>query len=96
MFRQIDKLYPNLTPEQKERADKADVKARGTRLGHRHASPPTTSARASVDDAAERERRHANELKDLAAALQALPADKLAAPTPPATRWTPPSRCRSR
>ncbi|HYH67212.1 MAG TPA: hypothetical protein VD866_21125, partial [Urbifossiella sp.] len=77
VFRQIDKLYPNFTPEEKDRADKADVKARGAKLGSEMTVTTRVIKQEGTDDAAARERKHANELKDLAAALRALPADKL-------------------
>ena len=38
---------------------------------------PVVSGEGSLDDATERQRKHANELKDLAAALRAVPGDEL-------------------
>ncbi|QDU22272.1 hypothetical protein [Urbifossiella limnaea] len=79
VFRQIDKLLPSMTPAEKERADKADVKARGAKLGSEMTFTTRILKQDATSEAAERERKHANELKDLAAALRQPPTDPLRA-----------------
>ena len=79
VFKEIDRLLPNLNAEQKDRVEKAQVKSRGTTLTSEMTFTTRAVQQASFDDAAERQRRHAKELKDLAAALRTPPADKLAA-----------------
>ncbi|MBN9521798.1 hypothetical protein J0H58_25330 [bacterium] len=78
VFRQIGKLVPGLNPAEKERADKADLTARGAKLTSEMTYTTRSLREGRLDDAAERQRRHANELKDLASALRALPADHVA------------------
>ncbi|MBX9623969.1 MAG: hypothetical protein K2X82_09190 [Gemmataceae bacterium] len=79
VLKQIEAMLPSLNAEQKARAEKADLKARGEKLAADLPATTRTVGRGEFDDAAERQRRHAKELKDLAAALRAPPGDQLAA-----------------
>jgi hypothetical protein len=78
IFRQVEKLLPNLNAEEKDRADRVDLRARGVKLTSEMTYTTRSLQQGALDDSAERQRRHAKELKDLAAALRALPGDKLA------------------
>ncbi len=72
-----DKL---LTPEQLARVEKAEALARGATLADamvKTADRLRSGNFVGVDGASERQRRHAKELKDLAAALRAPPASRL-------------------
>src|SRR5581483_2754842 len=71
------RLNQVLTPEQKDRLLAADVFARGKRLVGDMDMTVRTLRNGQFDDAGERQRRHAKELKDLAAALRSPPASRL-------------------
>ena len=79
VFKQIDALYTFLNPQQKERVDAAEVKTRGTKLVSDMTLTTRTVQQVNYLEAGERQRRHVKELKDIAAALRAPPADKLTA-----------------
>ena len=79
VLKQVEGLLPSLNTEQKARAEKADLKARTEKLTGELPATAKTVGRGEFDDAAERQRRHAKELKDLAAALRTPPGDQLAA-----------------
>lgn len=79
VLKQIEAVLPSLNAEQKARAEKAELKARGEKLAADMPSTARTVGRGEFEDAAERQRRHAKELKDLAAALRSPPGDPLAA-----------------
>ena len=79
VLKQLDALLPSLSADQKARAEKADLKAKSARLAADLPATAKTVGKGEFDEAAERQRRHAKELKDLAAALRAPPGDQLAA-----------------
>ncbi|HEY3788384.1 MAG TPA: hypothetical protein VGL71_05985, partial [Urbifossiella sp.] len=79
IFKQINALGEFLNPQQKERVEGADVKNRGAKLVADMTFTTRSVQQGSFEDAAERQRRHAKELKDLAAALRTPPSDKLQA-----------------
>jgi hypothetical protein len=79
VFRQIDGLVPNLSPEQKDRVAKAEVAARGKKLVAETDATVRNLRQGDFDTATENQRRHAKELKDLAAALRTPPGDKVEA-----------------
>jgi hypothetical protein len=66
-----------LTPEQLARVEKAEALARGARLADDMKETVTGLKRGQFLDAGERQRRHAKELKDLAAALRAPPGSRI-------------------
>ena len=78
VFKQVNRLAADklLTPEQLARVEKADALTRGVRLASDMAPTAEILRRGSFLEASVAQRRHAKELKDLAAALR----------TPPATR----------
>ena len=84
IFTQIDKLYPFLNPQQKERVDAAEVKVKGAKIVSEMAMTVRNlrdgkNNSAMIERATELQRRHSKELKDLAAALRTPPGDKLTA-----------------
>jgi hypothetical protein len=79
VFRQVKGMLPFLNPDQRERVKTADVEARGARLVSEMDRTVRTAQQGNFDDTAERQRRHAKELKDLAAALRTPPSGKLEA-----------------
>src|SRR5262245_40391233 len=80
IFRQIKVLVDNkmLTPEQLARVERAEALVRGVKLGADMNNTVITVRSGNFIDAAERQRRHAKELKDLSRALRT-PEDRLAA-----------------
>ncbi len=81
IFKGIQRLAAEklLTAEQLARIEKADALTRGTRLMAEMATTITTIRQGRFLDASERLRRHAKELKDLAAALRTPPGNRLEA-----------------
>jgi hypothetical protein len=79
VFKHVQALAPFLNPEQKDRVEKAGALARGERLAREMGQSTNAIQQGNFDDAAELQRRHAKELKDLAAALRSPIADKLEA-----------------
>ncbi|HEV3440070.1 MAG TPA: hypothetical protein VG122_22070, partial [Gemmata sp.] len=79
IFDRVRQIVPSLTPEQKVRLDQADARNRGERLISEIDQTVRTLRNGAFDDAGERERRHAKELKALAAALRTPASDRLAA-----------------
>ena len=79
VFKQVKALVPHLNAEQKERVDKVDAVTRGQKLVAKMAETIANIQRGNFDDAAEAQRRHVKELKDLADALRSRPGDKLEA-----------------
>ena len=80
IFERIAGLIPYLTPEQKERADRADAINRGKKLiAELDQTVRDLRNGSSLTDAGERQRGHAKELQKLAAALRTPPADRITA-----------------
>ncbi|MCS6865759.1 MAG: hypothetical protein RMJ56_14775 [Gemmataceae bacterium] len=81
IFKGIQRLVEDklLTPDQQARVEKADALTRGQRLTAEMATTITTIRQGRFLDASERLRRHAKELKDLAAALRTPPGSRLEA-----------------
>ena len=81
VFKQVAALINSklLNPEQMARVEKAEALTRGAKLVSDMAATVDALKKASFIDAGERQRRHAKELKDLAAALRTPPADRLSA-----------------
>ena len=79
VFAQVKALTPFLSPEQKERVERIEFAIRSERLLSEIDLTVRTLRAGSFDDAGERQRRHAKELKDLAAALRTPPGDRLTA-----------------
>jgi hypothetical protein len=81
IFKGIQRLVEEklLTTEQLARVEKAEALARGTRLTAEMATTITAIRQGRFLDASERLRRHAKELKDLAAALRTPPGNRLEA-----------------
>ena len=79
ILKQLQSLGSYLSPQQKERLDRAEVAVRGTRLVSEMDSTTRTVRSGNYDDAGTRQRRHAKELQDLAAALRTPQPDRIAA-----------------
>jgi hypothetical protein len=79
ILKQVQTLTPHLTPQQKERVERAAVATRGTRLVAEMDSTTRSVRAGQYDDAGTRQRRHAKELQDLAAALRTPEPDRIAA-----------------
>ena len=79
VLKQVQALVPHLTPQQKERVERAEIASRGARLLAEMDSTTRTVRSGNYDDAGTRQRRHAKELQDLAAALRTPDPDRIAA-----------------
>ena len=79
IFERVRQVIPYLNAEQKERLDRSNALKRGEQLLPDVDQTIRMLRRAEFDDSGERQRRHAKELKALAAALRTPPADRLAA-----------------
>jgi hypothetical protein len=79
IFERVRQVVPSLTPEQKERLDRAEALKRGDSLLGDIDVTIRTLRNAQFDDAGDRQRRHAKELQKLAAALRTPAGDRLAA-----------------
>ncbi len=81
VFKQVKRLADEkmLTPEQLVRVQNADALARGKRLAADMPETIGSLRRGNFINSGERMRRHAKELKDLAAALRTPPGDKIEA-----------------
>jgi hypothetical protein len=79
VFKQVKRLADErlLTPEQLARVQSADAPARGARLSADMQATPDLLRRGRYPDADAPMRRHAKELKDLAAALRTPPGNKI-------------------
>ncbi|QJW92727.1 hypothetical protein [Frigoriglobus tundricola] len=79
VFKQVSGLVADkvLTPEQLARVEKAEALPRGAKLAADMAPTADKLRGGNFIDAGERQRRHAKELKDLAAALRAPPGSRI-------------------
>ncbi|MCS7271795.1 MAG: hypothetical protein NZ703_12015, partial [Gemmataceae bacterium] len=79
LFKHIEQLLPHLNAEQKARVAQADYSARAQRLLQELQSTVALLREGQWELAADRQRRHAKELKDLAHALRTPPGDRVSA-----------------
>ena len=79
LFKQIENLIPHLSPQQKDRLERAEFAVRSLRLLQELQGTIALVREGQWELATDRQRRHAKELKDLAHALRTPPSDSVAA-----------------
>src|SRR5262249_18485131 len=79
VFKGIEKLMPSLQAEQRDRVERARVMARGKALVGEMDGTIRTLRQGDFEQAAASGAQHAQEMKDIAAALRGAPADRVKA-----------------